>query len=100
MLSLSSPLARGASDHGSERSAEGSLIGEPRLKRHCRQRTSGANEERLRPFDALHDQVPVWRRSKGLPERFREMAYVQATFKLQGPEPERPLALFAHPFAR
>ena len=75
MLSLSSPLARRASDHGSERSAESSLIGEPRLKRHFRQRTRGVYEERLSPFDALQDEVAVWRRSKGLPERFREMAY-------------------------
>ena len=75
MLSLSSPLARRASDGGSERSAESSLIGEPRLKGHFRQRTSGVYEERLSPFDALQDEVPVWRRSKGLPERFREMAY-------------------------
>src|SRR5260370_36451760 len=100
MLILSSPLARRASDHGSERSAEGSLIGEPRLKRHCRQRTSGANEERLRPFDALHDQVPVWRRSKGLPERFREMAYGQATFRRQGREAERPVEMFGEQFGR
>ena len=60
MLSLSSPLARRASDHGSERSAESSLIGEPRLKRHFRQSASGAYEESLRPFDALQDEVPVW----------------------------------------
>ena len=88
MLSVSSPLARRASDDGSERSAERRLIGEPRLKRHCRQRTSGANEERLRPFDALQDEVAVWRRSKGLPERLREMADGQATFRRQGREAE------------
>jgi hypothetical protein len=75
MLSLSSPLARRASDDGSERPAESSLIGEPRFKRHFRQRTRGVYEESLSPFDALQDEVPVWRRSKGLPERFREMAY-------------------------
>ena len=75
MLSLSSPLARRASDDGSERSAESSLIGESRLKRHLRQRTSGAYQESLSPFDALQDEVPVWGRSKGLPERFREMTY-------------------------
>ena len=68
MLRLPSPLARRASDHGSERPAESRLIGEPRLKRHLRQSASGAYEERLRPFDALQDEVPVWRRSKGLPE--------------------------------
>src|SRR5258708_14456289 len=100
MLSLSSPLARGASDHVSDRWAEGSLIGEPRLKRHCRQRRSGANEERLRPFDALDDQVRVWRRSKGLPERFREMAYGQATFRRQGREAERPVEMFGEQFGR
>jgi len=60
MLSLSSPLARRASDDGSERSAESSLIGEPRLKGHFRQRTSGVYEERLSPFDALQDEVAVW----------------------------------------
>ncbi len=60
MLSLSSPLARRASDDGSERSAESRLIGESRLKRHFRQRTSGACEESLRPFDALQDEVAVW----------------------------------------
>ena len=60
MLSLSSPLARRASDDGSERSAESRLIGEPRLKRHFRQRTGGACEESLRLFDALQDEVAVW----------------------------------------
>jgi hypothetical protein len=60
MLSLSSPLARRASDDGSERSAESSLIGEARLKRHFRQRTSGACEEGPRLFDALQDEVAVW----------------------------------------
>ena len=59
-LSFASPLARWASDDGAERSAERRLICEPRLKRHCRQRTSGAHEESLRPFDALQDEVPVW----------------------------------------
>jgi hypothetical protein len=64
MLSLSSPLARRASDDGSERSAEGRLIGEPRLKGHFRQRTRGVYEEGLGPFDALQDEVAVRRRSK------------------------------------
>ena len=64
MLSLSSPLARRASHDGSERSAEGRLIGESRLKRHFRQRTRGAYEEILGPFDALQDEVAVGRRSK------------------------------------
>ena len=88
MLGLSSPLAWRASDDGSERSAEGRLIGEPCLKRHLRQRTSGPNEERLRPLDALPYEVAVWRRSKGLAERFREMADRQATFRRQGREAE------------
>src|SRR5258708_38421764 len=100
MLSLSSPLARRASDDGSERSAESRLIGEPRLKRHFRQRTSGASEERLSPFDALQDEVPVRRRSKGLPERFREMAYGQATFRRQGREAERPVEMLGEQFGR
>ena len=64
MLSLSSPLARRASDDGSERSAESRLIGEPRLKRHFRQRTSRVCKESLSPFDALQDEVAVRRRSK------------------------------------
>jgi hypothetical protein len=100
MLSLSSPPARRASDDGSECSAESSLIGEPRLKRHFRQRTSGADEESLRPFDALQDEVPVWRRSKGLPERFREMAYGQATLGRQGLEAERPVEVFGEQLGR
>src|SRR5260370_515992 len=100
MLSLSSPPARRASDHGSERSAEGRLIGETRLKRHFRERKSGANEERLGPFDALQDEVPVWRRSKGLPERFREMTDGQATFRRQGREAERPVEMFGEQFGR
>ncbi len=99
MLSLSSPLARRASDHGSERSAESRLIGEPRLKRHFRQRTRGAQES-LRPFDALQDEVPVWRRSKGLPERFCEMADGQATFRRQGREAERPVEMFGEQLGR
>ena len=60
MLNLSPPLARRASDDGTERSAESRLIGEPRLKRRFRQRTSGACEESLRLFDALQDEVAVW----------------------------------------
>ena len=88
MLSLSSPLARRASDDGSERSAESRLIGEARLKRHFRQRTSGACEEGPRLFDALPYEVAVWRGSKGLAERFREMADRQATFGRQGRETE------------
>src|SRR5258705_2324003 len=74
MLSLSSPLARRASDDGSERSGESRLIGEPRLKRHFRQRIGGACEESLRLFDAPQDQVAVWRRSKRLPERVTAIA--------------------------
>src|SRR5690349_14910857 len=100
MLNLSSPLARGASDDGSERSAERRLIGEPRLKRHFRQRTSGANEGRVSPFDALQHEVPVWRWPKGLPERFREMAYGQAGFRRQICEVERPVELFGKQFGR
>ena len=100
MLSLSSPLARRASDDRSERSAERRLIGETRLKRHFRQRTSGVYEERLSPFDALQDEVPVWRRSKRLPERFREMADGQATFTRQGREAERPVELFGEQLSR
>ena len=100
MLSLSPPLARRASDDGSERSAESRLIGEPRLERHFRQRTSGANEERLCPFDALQDEVAVWRRSEGLPERFREMADGQATFRCQGGEAERPVEMFGKQLRR
>ncbi len=100
MLSLSSPLARRASDDGSERSAERRLIGEPRLKRHFRQRTRGANEQRLSPFDALPDEVAVWRRSKGLPERFREMADGQATLRRQGREAERPVEMFGEQLGR
>ena len=88
MLSLSSPLARRASDDGSKRSAESRLIREPRLKRHFRQRTRGPYEERLRPFDALPYEVAVWRRSKGLAECFREMADRQATFRRQRREAE------------
>ena len=100
MLSLSSPLARRASDDGSERSAESRLIGEPRSKRHLRQRTSGAHEESLSPFDALQNEVSVWRRSKGLPERFREMADGQATFRRQGREAERPIEMLGEQFGR
>ena len=59
MLSLSSPLARRATDDGSERSAESRLIGEPCLKRHFRERTGGACEERLRLVDALQDEIAV-----------------------------------------
>jgi hypothetical protein len=94
MLNLSSPLARRASDDGSERSAESGLIGEARLKRHFRQSTSGAHEERLGPLDALQDEVPMWRRSKRLPERLGEMAYGQATFRRQGREAKRPVEMF------
>src|SRR5712692_10005226 len=100
MLSLSSPLARRASDDGSERSAERRLIGEPRLKRHFRQRTSGACEESLRSFDALQDEVPLWRRSKGLPERLREMAYGQATLRRHGREAQRPVEMFGEQLGR
>jgi len=60
MMSLSSPLARRASDDGSERSAESRLIGESRVKRQFRQRTRGAYEESLRLFDALQNEVAVW----------------------------------------
>jgi len=84
MLSLSSPLARRGSDDGAERSAESRLIGEPRLERDFRQSARGAYEEGLRPFNALQDEIPVWRRSKGLPERFREVADGQATLSRQG----------------
>ena len=59
MLSLPSPLAGRASDDGTERSAESRLIGEPRVKRHFRQRTGGASEESLRLVDALQDEVTV-----------------------------------------
>ena len=100
MLSLSSPLARGASNDGSERPAESRLIGEPRVKRHFRQRTGGACEESLRLFDALQDEVPVWRRSKGLPERFREMADGQAALRRQGREANRPVEMFGEQFRR
>ena len=100
MLSLSSPLARRASDDGSERSAESGLIGEPSLKRQFRQRRSGAHEEGLGPFDALQDEVPVWRRSKRLPERLREMAYGQATFRRQGREAQRPVEMFGEQLRR
>src|SRR6266478_8195741 len=100
MLRLSPPLARRASDDGSERSAESRLIGEPRLKRHFRQRTRGACEESLRPFDALQDEVPVWRRSKGLPERLREMADGQATLRRHGREAQRPVEVFGEQFGR
>jgi hypothetical protein len=100
MLSVSSPLAGRASDDGSKRSAESRLIGEPRLKGHFRQRTSGVSEERLSPFDALQDEVAVRRRSKGLPERFREMAHGQATFTRQGREAERPVEMFGEQLSR
>ena len=100
MPSLSPPLARRASDDGAERSAESRLIGEPRLKRHFRQRASAAYEESLSPFDALQDEVSVWRRSKGLPERFREMAHGQATFNRQGREAERPVEMFGEQLSR
>jgi hypothetical protein len=100
MLSLSSPLARRASDDGSERAAESRLIGEPRLKRHFRQRTGGVYEESLSAFDALQDEVAVWRRSKGLPERFREMADGQATCSRQGCEAERPVEMFGEQLSR
>src|SRR5260370_39146904 len=100
MPSLSSPLARRASDDGSERSAERRLIGEPRLKRHFRQRTSRACEESLRPFDALQDEVPVWRRTKGLPERLREMADGQATLRRHGREAQRPVEMFGEELGR
>src|SRR5437660_12519015 len=98
MQSVSPPLARRAADHGSERSAESRLIGEPRLKRYFRQSASGAYEERLCPFDALQDEVPVWRRSKGLPERFREMTHGQAALRLQGREAERAVEMFVDQF--
>ena len=94
MLSLSSPLTRRASDNGPERSAESRLIGEPRLKRHFRQGTRGACEERLRPVDALQDEVAVWRRSKRLPERFREMADGQAALRRQRREADGPVEMF------
>ena len=100
MLSLSSPLARRASDDGSERSAESRLIGEPCLKRHFRQRTSGAYEECLRPFDAPQDEVAMWGRSKRLPERFREMADGQATLRRQGREAQRPVEMFGEQLGR
>src|SRR5260221_6489939 len=100
MLNLSPPLARRASDNGSERSAESGLIGEARLKRHFRQSTSGAYEESLGPLDALQDEVLVWRRSKGLPERLREMAYGQATFRRQGREAKRPVEMFGEQLGR
>ena len=60
MLSLSPPLARRASDDGTERSAESRLIGESRVKSQFRQRTSGACKESLRLFDALQNEVAVW----------------------------------------
>ena len=100
MLSVSSPLARRASDDGPERSAESRLIGEPRLKRHFRQRTGGVDEEGFGPFDALQDEVAVWRGSKGLTERFREMAHGQATFTRQGREAERPVEMFGEQLSR
>src|SRR5882672_3892257 len=100
MLSLPSPLARRASDDASEGSAESCLIGEPRLKGHFRQRTSGVYEERLSPFDALQDEVAVWRCSKGLPERLREMADGQATFKRQGRQAERTVEMSGEQLSR
>src|ERR1700736_2159935 len=100
MLSFSSPLARRAADDGPERPAESRLIGEPRLKRHFRQRTTGMYEKSLSPFDALQNEVPVWRRSKGLPEGFCEMAHGQATFTRQGREAERPVEMFGEQLGR
>src|SRR5689334_4603010 len=100
MLSLSSPLARRASDNGAESSAESRLIGEPRLKRHFRQRTVGAQEKSLSLFDALQNEVTVWRRSKGLPERFREMAHRQTTLRRQGREAERPVEMLGEQLDR
>ena len=57
-------------------------------------------EESLGPFDALQDEVAVWRRSKGLPERFCEMAYRQATLKRQGREAERPVEMLGEQLRR
>jgi len=42
----------------------------------------------------------VWRRSKGLPERFREMAHGQATLRRQGREAERPVEMFGEQLGR
>src|SRR5260370_3456316 len=94
MPRASSPPAGRASEDGPERPAESRLIGEPCLKGHLRQRTSGVYEECLGPFDALQDEVPVRRRSEGLPKRFCEVAYRQATLGCQGREVERPVEMF------
>src|SRR6202035_4647084 len=50
--------------------------------------------------DALQDEVALWRRSKGLPERFGEMANGQATFTRQGREAERPVEMFGEQLGR
>jgi hypothetical protein len=54
----------------------------------------------LRSIDALPYEVPVWRRSKGLPERFREMAHGQATLRRQGRKAERPVEMLGEQLGR
>ena len=100
MASLSSPPARRTADDGSERSTERRLIGEARLKSHFRQGTIRACEKPFGPFDALQDEVAVWRCSKRLPERFRKMTDGQATLRRQGREAERPVEMFGKQLGR
>jgi len=53
-----------------------------------------------RSIDALQYEVTVWRRSKGLSERLREMADRQATLGRQGREAERPVEMFGEQLGR
>ena len=100
MASLSSPPARRTADDGSERSTERRLIGEACLKRHFREGTLRACEEPFGPFDALQDEVAVWRCSKRLPERFRKMTDGQATLRRQGRKAERTVKMFGKQLGR
>ena len=100
MASLSSPPAWRTADDGCERSTERRLIGEACLQRHFREGTLRACEEPFGPFDALQDEVAVWRCSKRLPERFRKMTDGQATLRRQAREAERPVEMFGQQFGR
>ena len=100
MASLSSPPAGRTPDDGSECSTERRLIGEARPKRHFRQGTRRACEQPFGPFDALQDEVAVWRCSKRLPERFRKMTDGQATLRRQAREAERPVEMFGKQLRR
>src|SRR6267154_6473495 len=91
---MPSPLARGDANHGFEGAAEGGLIGESRLLSDLTERAVCPREQQLRALDSLPDQVVVWRRTEGLPERACKMAHRQAALASQRRQSDRAIQMF------